>query len=620
MPRKSQPSAWVVLKHPGVPDVSLLDISIGAASSAFAAIDLGATSGRVILGVIHNDSVASGERIELIETGRFANGPVSVPVHEGVDLRWDILHLWRGILDGLREAGRVAASHDAHLTAIGVDSWAVDYGLLDSRGTLVANPRSYRDPALVPIADKVYQRISPQDHYQVNGLQHLPFTTEFQLVRHASSETFAAAQTLLLLPDLINYWLTGARVAEVTNASTTGLLDARSREWSPVLLERLAEEYPALTVLPRLLPSIVEPGSVVGTLRPEVQKVTGLGPLQVVAVASHDTASAIVGTPLGAQMATYLSASPATMDLDNGFDADGLLPQASRPAGDPIGSSRPVDSSRPATGGDPVTVANPVTVTAPPADADLDATAGPAEPGGPVMAAYISSGTWSLVGFELDAPVLTEASREAGFTNELGLDRTVRYLHNVMGLWVLDECRRQWARSGTPVVLADLLAAAAQEPGNRTIIDLDAAEFLTPGDMPRRVREAAARAGQHLPGTRPAIARAVLDSLAHAYAQTISRGAELAGVTVNQIHIVGGGSQNALLCQLTANATGLPVIAGPVEAAALGNVLVQARAVGAITPNDSATPGDSDPHHGTSLATLRDVVIGSTFLTRYEPA
>lgn len=494
-------------------------------TSGFVAVDLGATSGRVMLGVV------DGRQVELVECGRFPNGPV--PDERGA-LRWDVRALWRGILDGLRSAGDVARERGVEIRGIGVDSWAVDYGLLDGAGELVADPHCYRDARTDGVADEVYRQISFADHYAVNGLQHLPFTTEFQLVAGVStgstsegstsggSSEWARAEQLLLIPDLIAYWLTGRRVAEVTNSSTTGLLDARSRDWSADLLDRLAAARPELAGLRDRLPELVEPGAAVGHLLPDVREATGLGEVPVLAVASHDTASAVAAAPLG------------------------------------------------------------------------------------TSAAYISSGTWSLVGLELPAPVLTEASRAANFTNELGLDGTVRYLRNVMGLWVLDECVRDWAADdGAPVDLPGLLAAAEAEPGGRCLVDVDGDEFLAPGDMPRRVSDAVARLGVELPGTRQALVRVILDSLAAASARAISEASALAGVVVDAVHVVGGGSQNELLCRLTAEAAGLPVIAGPVEATALGNVLVQARAVGVVS-------GD--------LTALREVVRESSSLRRYDPA
>jgi rhamnulokinase len=515
-------------------------------TAGFVAVDLGATSGRVMLGIVRSggsrqarppEAAARPPRVELVECGRFANGPRA---DDDGALRWDVRDLWGGILGGLRSAGDVARERGVEIRGIGADSWAIDHAFLDGSGDLVADPFCYRDPRTDGVADEVYRRIPFADHYAVNGLQHLPFTTEFQLVAGVSTGSaaeragsageragsagegeWAQAEQLLLIPDLIGYWLTGRRVAEVTNASTTGLLDARTRTWSAELLDRLAAEYPGLAGLRDRLPELVEPGAAVGHLLPEVQEATGLGDVPVLAIASHDTASAVAATPL----------------------RDG--------------------------------------------------------------AAYISSGTWSLVGLELPAPVLTEASRAANFTNELGLDGTVRYLRNVMGLWVLDECVRAWsADDGAPVDLPGLLGMAAAEPGGRCLVDVDGDEFLAPGDMPRRVSDAVVRLGVDLPGTRPALVRVILDSLAASSARAISDASSLAGVVVSAVHVVGGGSQNELLCRLTSEAAGLPVIAGPVEATALGNVLVQARAVGVVS-------GD--------LAALRDVVRSSVTLRRYDP-
>lgn len=504
---------------------------MNAPPPGFVAIDLGATSGRVMLGVVRPGPDGPGGpgpgSVELVECGRFGNGPVAVPGGaSGWELRWDVLALWRGIAAALRGAARQAERLGVEIRGIGVDSWAVDHGLLDGDGRLLAAPWCYRDERFAAVPEAVYERIPAEEHYAVNGLQTLPFTTEFQLVAGRADAAWAAADRLLLVPDLVSYWLTGRAVTEVTNASTTGLLDARTRDWSHSLLARLAEEYPELGELRARLADLVEPGAVVGPLAAAVQEATGLGAVTVYAVASHDTASAVAAAPLGA-----------------------------------------------------------------------------AAPG---AAAYISSGTWSLVGLELPEPVLTEASREANFTNELGLDGTVRYLRNVMGLWVLDECVRHWEAEGEPVDRVALLDAAAAEPRWGVLIDVDGQELLAPGDMPRRVADAVVRAGGAAPKSRAALARVVLDSLAAAYARAIAQASALAGVEVEAVHVVGGGAQNKLLCRLTAEATGLPVIAGPVEATALGNVLVQARAAGVL--------GD-----GTDLADLRRVVVASTELRRYSP-
>lgn len=461
---------------------------------AFAAVDLGATSGRVILGLVPDVShLAEEASIELSECARFPNGPVTGPDGR---LHWDLPRLWEGVVAGLAEAGRRAAARGLELSGIGVDTWAVDYGLFGQHDEhLLAPARCYRDPRYPAVAEEVREELGAQWLFQANGLQHLPFNTAYQLVAEAAAPAVGQADGLLLIPDVINLWLTGRRVAEVTNASTTGLLDPQTRRWSPSVLEALAALRPGLTPLLGNLPPLVEPGHVLGPLGPWVQGRTGLGPVPVIAVASHDTASAVVGAPLRA------------------------------------GS------------------------------------------------AYISSGTWSLVGVELDAPILSAAAREAGFTNELGADGTVRFLKNVAGLWVFDECRRQWEREGTPQPLAELLAQTAAQPPSARVIDLNGPQFLPPGDMPARVREAARAEG--LAADHPAqAARLVLDSLAHAYAAAIRQAGALTGSPIREVVVVGGGSQNRLLNHLTAAATGLPVVAGPVEAAALGNVLIQARAVG----------------------------------------
>jgi rhamnulokinase len=444
-----------------------------------AAVDLGASSGRVMTA-----RVGPG-LLELAEVNRFTNRPVRV----GGTLHWDVLSLYAGILDGLRAAGREAG----RLDGVGIDSWAVDYGLLDDDGALLGNPLHYRDARHETAVPAVHDVVPPAELYAVNGLQHLPFNTVFQLAARRGGPQLAAARRLLLIPDLLAHWLTGAVGAEVTNASTTGLLDARTREWAWELIDRLG--------LPRqLFPPLRQPGERLGELRPDVLAETGLtGPVPVTAVGSHDTASAVVGVP--AQGERF---------------------------------------------------------------------------------AYVSCGTWSLVGVELEKPVLTEAGRAAGFTNELGVDGTVRYLRNVMGLWLLQESLRTWAAAGLPADLTELLHAAARVPAFTAVVDPDDARFLPPGDMPARIAQVCAETGQTPPQSQAETVRCILDSLALAYRRAVRRAAELSGHDVDVVHLVGGGARNALLCQLTADACGVPVQAGPVEAAALGNALVQARAGGAV--------------------------------------
>jgi len=466
-----------------------------------AAVDLGASGGRVICGRL------DGGRLEITEAGRFAN----VPVTAGGTLHWDILRLYRGVLEGLR-----AAATAGPLDSAGIDSWGVDYGLLDRAGALLGNPVHYRDARTTGVMESVLARIPAAELYQVTGIQQLPFNTIYQLAAAAGTPQLQAAGTLLLIPDLLGYWLTGEAGAEVTNASTTQLYDITARTWATDLMARAG--IPAA-----VFPPLRQPGNLIGPMLAGPAAEAGLAPgLPVVAVGSHDTASAVAAVP--------------------------------------------------ATGTD---------------------------------FAYISCGTWSLVGMELDRPVLTEASRLANFTNETGVDGTVRYLRNVMGLWLLQESLRTWSAAGRPARLGPLLAAAARAKPLRCLIDPADPVFLAPGDMPARITAACAATGQPVPAGRPGIVRCIMDSLALAYREAIMTVQEQSGRHVAAVHIVGGGSRNELLCQLTADACGLPVVAGPAEASAIGNVLVQARRLG-------AAPAD--------LAGLRGLLRAAHPLRRYEPA
>jgi rhamnulokinase len=474
--------------------------------AAFAAVDLGASSGRVIRGEVSGGE--GGPAVTLTEVARFPNGAAA---DDGGTLRWDLTGLFESVVAGLRAAGEAGA-----ITSIGIDTWAVDYGVLDGAGDLLAEPVAYRDDRTEAAVARVHERVPPEELYAIGGMQHLPFNTVFQLDAERHGPLWERARTVLLIPDLLAYWLTGRAVAELTNASTTGLLDVGTGDWSSELLERLD--------IPRsLLPDVVEPGTVIGTLTAEMAARTGLGEIPVVAVGSHDTASAVAGIP------------------------------AQRP--------------------------------------DF---------------AYISCGTWSLVGVELDAPIRSGASRAKNFTNELGVDGTVRYLRNVMGLWLLQESQRTWAEAGEDVPLAQLLEEAAGLPERRTVIDVDHPDFLPPGDMPTRIAEHAAASGQPVPSTPAEVTRCILDSLAVAYRRAVRDAVELSGQPAGVVHVVGGGSRNGLLMQLTADATGLAVIAGPEESTALGNVLVQARAMGALA-------ADAD------LTALREVAARGVELREYRP-
>jgi rhamnulokinase len=443
-----------------------------------AAVDLGATSGRVTLGRVGPDELS----VEAVH--RFPNDPVRT--RDG--LHWNILELYRNILVGLRKAVQA----QPELVSAGIDSWAVDYGLV-SRDRMINNPFHYRDERTARGGRLVHGVVDQEALYAANGLQFQPFNSLYQLAVDQADGVIDERTEMLMIPDLLGFWLTGAKVAERTNASTTGLLDVIGGGWNTALIDKLG--------LPRsVFPALVDPGSRIGGLsEPVVAEIGADRALDVVAVGSHDTASAVVGVPM---------ASPE--------------------------------------------------------------------------AAYISCGTWSLVGAELNEPVLTEASRQANFTNEGGVDGRVRYLKNVMGLWLLSESIRTWERRGHRLGLTELLDQAARIDGPVPIFDANHPSLLPPGDMPARIVALCGERGESVPDSPAEFVRSILESLAVAYGSAIKDVLRHSGRPIEAVHIVGGGSQNALLCQLTADRTERPVLAGPVEATAIGNVLVQARAAGLV--------------------------------------
>ncbi|AZS42166.1 Rhamnulokinase [Microbacterium oxydans] len=463
---------------------------------AVAAVDLGATSGRVMIGRI-------GEgRLELELVSRFPNGPVER--EDG--LHWDFDALYAHVVDGLAEAVR----REPTIESIGIDSWAVDYGLL-ADGVLLAEPFHYRDSRTAQGVAEVHAIVPFSELYARNGLQFLPFNTLYQ---YRVDERMTAADTVLLVPDLVAFLLTGASVAERTNASTTGLLSIDDGDWDTDLATRIG-------IPPRLLPPLVDPGAVIGLLQPELAELVGKA-LPVIAVGSHDTASAVVAVPM---------ASPS--------------------------------------------------------------------------AAYISCGTWGLVGLELAEPVLTDAAREANFTHELGVDGRYRFLHNVTGLWLLSESVRAWeAQDGARIDLTELLAEAAAVSDDVPLFDANDPSLSAPGDMPSRIATLVEASGASAPTERAVFTRSIVESIAAAFAETVRAASDLSGREVDVIHLVGGGSLNALLCQAIADRSALPVLAGPVEATALGNVLVQARALGAAV---------------TDLEGLRELVAATHPVRRFEP-
>ena len=463
---------------------------------AVAAVDLGATSGRVMIGRVGPDT------LELELVSRFPNGPVER--EDG--LHWDFDALYGHIVDGLAEAVR----REPSIESIGIDSWAVDYGLLRD-GELLAEPFHYRDERSERGVAEVHAIAPFAELYQRNGLQFLPFNTLYQ---YRVDAALADADGALLIPDLISYLLTGARVAERTNASTTGLLGVESSEWDLELAERLG-------IPSGILPPLVDPGVAIGTLRPELAERIGKD-LPVVAVGSHDTASAVVAVPL------------STPD-----------------------------------------------------------------------SAYISCGTWGLVGVEIAEPVLTDAAREANFTHELGVDGRFRFLHNVTGLWLLSETVRAWeAEDASSIDLPELLDAAVAVSGDIPLFDANDPSLSAPDDMPARIAAVLTSVGSAVPADRAAFARTIVESIAQAFADAVQTAGELSGREIDAIHLVGGGSLNRLLCQATADRSGVPVLAGPVEATALGNLLVQARALGAAPA---------------TLEELRALVARTHQPVRYDP-
>ncbi len=468
-------------------------------TGAVAAVDLGATSGRVIVGHVGPDTLAT------TTVARFANEPLRL----GDSLHWNILGLYAAALAGLRSAFR----SEPGLASIGIDSWAVDYGLLRG-GRLLGVPFHYRDERTAAGVATVHARLPHAELFERNGLQFLPFNTLYQF---AADDRVVqdAADTALMIPDLLGFWLTGHARAELTNASTTGLLRWLDHAWDDALIARLG--------LPRhLLPPLIAPGETLGPLRPDVAESLG-GRADVVAVGSHDTASAVVAVPMQAD-----------------------------------------------------------------------------------AAAYISCGTWGLVGVEVDRPVLTPDALAANFTNEGGVDGRVRLLHNVMGLWVLSETVRGWERQeGHAIDLPTLLDSAEEVRATAVpVFDINDPRFLPPGDMPARIDAWCAEQGVPAPRTRAEYTRSIVESLAQAFAEATATAGRLGGIDVRTIHIVGGGALNGLLCQRTADRAGLPVLAGPVEATALGNVLVQARAAGLVAG---------------SLEALRDLVARTHAPRRFEP-
>jgi rhamnulokinase len=457
-----------------------------------------------------------GQRLVLEETHRFANGPVRMLE----TLYWDL----PGLVAEVKIALGKAAVLSGELAAIGVDTWGVDFGLIGRGDTLLGNPVHYRDARTNGMVDIATEQISRERIYEITGLQFLPFNTIYQLLALSRSRSplLDVAETLLMMPDLFGWLLTGRRAGERTNASTTQLLDARGGTWSDELCNKLG--------LPRtILPELIEPGSELGPLLTSVAAEVGLRrPVRVIAPATHDTASAVAAVP------AKKSTSPA---------------------------------------------------------------------GAPPDWCYLSSGTWSLLGVEVPHPVISAETMRYNFTNEGGVAGTTRLLKNIMGLWLVQECRRTWARAGRDQSYEELIAQAQVAPPFKTLVDPDDTSFLAPGDMPARLKAYCNRTGQAPPPDEGALVRCCLESLALKYRWAIERLESILDTSIKTIHIVGGGAKNTLLCQFTADACGRPVHAGPVEATAIGNIMMQAIGCGQLG----------------SIDELRAVVARSFPVMVYEP-
>jgi rhamnulokinase len=449
-----------------------------------AAVDLGAQSGRVAVGRF------GGGRLTVEEVHRFPNVPISDD-----RLRWDLPRLRADVETGLRKAGRV--------DSVAVDSWAVDFGLLDDSGQLLANPVHYRDARRAAAFDEVMEQIPARDLYERTAIQLLPINTLYELAAEGA-EALSRAARLLLIPDLFHHWLCGSESTERTNASTTQCFDPHAGDWARDLLDGLG-------VPTAMLPEVVPPATVLGQTP---------GGAAVVATATHDTASAVAATPLRG--------------------------------------------------------------------------------GG---SAYLSVGTWSLVGVELDEPIVDDAAFRANLTNEGGVEGTYRVLRNLTGLWLLHECRRVWAEAGRTYEFAQLVELARTAAPLRSLIDPNDPRFSEPGDMPARIAEFCRETAQDVPGDEAATVRSILESLALKHAETVDLLAEVTGRELGELHVVGGGASNGLLCAWTAQAAERPVSAGPVEATVIGNLLVQAIALGELSSVDEG----------------RELVRRSFIATTYEP-
>ncbi len=467
---------------------------------AYIALDLGAESGRAILGSLQ------GDRLRIEEKARFSNETQKIGGH----FYWDIDGLFSNIKNGMRSC----AQADIRPESAAVDTWGVDFGLLGRDGALLDRPYSYRDHRTDGMMERFFEVVSRQRVYDLTGIQFMQLNSLFQLYAAVLEEPglFKRASRLLFMPDIFNYLLTGETKSEFTVATTSQIFNPRKMDWDLELLLALG--------IPRsVMQEIVQPGTPLGPLKQSIAQETGLGEIDVTAVASHDTGSAIAAIPA------------------EGEDW-----------------------------------------------------------------AYISSGTWSLMGVEIGVPIVTEDALNANFTNEGGVEGTFRFLKNIMGLWLLQQCRKEWS-SSTQYTYDDLMRLTGDAKPFRSLIDPDYTDFFNPESMPKSIQAYCNKTGQSSPDNAAAFVRCILESLALKYRATLEKLRQLTGRRISRVHVIGGGSQNRLLCQYAANAMGVQVVAGPVEATAIGNIMMQAHALG----------------HVGSLAEIRTIVSQSFQPVRYEP-
>jgi len=473
-----------------------------ADNANYIAVDLGAESGRVMLG-----RIAAG-RLTLEQIHRFGNGPVE----QNGTLRWDFNRLMSEIKAGIGKAAKVA---DGKVAGIGVDTWGVDFGLLGADGQLLENPYHYRDSRTNGMMEKAFGIMPKRRVYENTGIQFMQLNSLYQLLamRLANSDVLARTDRLLFVADLISYFLCGKAFGEYTLASTSQMMDMKTGKWSKPIFDEL-------TLPVKIMPKVIMPGAVVANLTSSVAREIGCGKIPVIAVGSHDTASAVLGVPA---------------------------------SGDKW--------------------------------------------------AYLSSGTWSLMGVELPSAIVNDKTFQYEFTNEGGVENTIRLLKNIMGLWLVQESKRQWQREGQDLSYGELTQMATKAKPFFGYINCDNSDFLAPGDMPARINKCLADTGQNTTQDKGQMVRLILESLAVKYRRVLSAIEDVTGSTVDVLHIVGGGIQNELLCQFTADATGRKVITGPIEATASGNVLMQAKATGQVR----------------SIAEAREVIRNSFEMKEYRP-